>query len=427
MAEPRLKRINTIALRFTKGERDREAAKYILRDVFKLAPSDIYCFGYEGKYSVHVKFSSKRIYDFICSKHDGEYMELDRTTTVKVEDISTYAIKVELGQVPSEITNVQLTRMLEYYGTVKNIVWHQNKDDFLETSWSMQRTAYLQEIRKEIPSTLYLKLTNTYIYISYKDQTPTCNRCGKEAHSAKECPHADRKNRENYKRPENRDNVFDYDKHFPKLGAQRRSTSMTSVIPNRGNDPISDQHANAHGRTPPTDTHRRTTPASEPLADPHGGTPSASIVNQNHEIEPTSESLTDSHGENTIEPTESEGKIMPENNIVHDSNQSTETATLENILNAAISNNDTTNTETNTEQITQETTRKDPTTNTLPSTINDDLDNADVKSTTTTGNKVSSIGKFLKSVRKNTSAKDEHKVKPAVEYSSNARAVVSNI
>ena len=60
---------------------------------------------------------------------------------------------------------------------------------------------------------------------------------------------------------------------------------------------------------------------------------------------------------------------MLENNIVHDSNQSTQTATLENILNAAISNNDTTNTQTKTEQITQETTRKDPTTNTLPSTI----------------------------------------------------------
>ena len=178
---------------------------------------------------------------------------------------------------------------------------------------------------------------------------------------------------------------------------------MTSVIPNHENEPNSDQHANAHWRPwgtapssePLADTHGRTTPASEPLADTHGGTPSGPNVNQNHEIDPTSESLADTHGENTIEPPESESKIMSENNIVHDSNQSTQTATLENILNAAISNNDTTNTEPKTEQITRETTSKDLTTNTLPSTTNDDLDNADVKSATTAVNKVSTLGKLL--------------------------------
>ena len=61
MLEPRYKSVNTIAVRFYDGERNREIVKVLLRDIFKLKPSDIGGVGNDGRNSIHVKFTSANV------------------------------------------------------------------------------------------------------------------------------------------------------------------------------------------------------------------------------------------------------------------------------------------------------------------------------------------------------------------------------
>ena len=115
MAEPIIKRVNTVALRFAEGERSKQKARYLLRDIFRLQSRDILGVGFEGKFSINVKFRSSEVYNQVCSLHHGETYNVgtaERVSEVKVIDISSYSVKVTMKNVPFELTNPQLTRIL---------------------------------------------------------------------------------------------------------------------------------------------------------------------------------------------------------------------------------------------------------------------------------------------------------------------------
>ena len=225
MIEPKVKRVNTISLKFTKGVRSNNFAKYILKDVFELEPKDIFGIGNEGKASIHVKFKSAEVYNAISTKYHGESINIDlgeeATCTVNIIDVSTYSIKVAMKNVPFELSNTALEKILQNYGKVNKIILNSitDKEDWFYDSMTMERTAYLQYMKIPIPSTLLVNLTGTYIYFSYPRQIRTCNRCGSLDHTAPDCPVDDRKDKDSYVRPENRENVinlqYDYDKEFP--------------------------------------------------------------------------------------------------------------------------------------------------------------------------------------------------------------------
>ena len=112
MIEPKIKRVNTIAIRFNDGERNREAVKVLLRDKLDIKSSEIACVGNVGGNSIHVKFKSTNIYDFICNKYHRELINVNYYTQVKIVDVSTYSTKVTIRNIPLEFTNVQLERIL---------------------------------------------------------------------------------------------------------------------------------------------------------------------------------------------------------------------------------------------------------------------------------------------------------------------------
>ena len=231
MLEPRYKRVNTIAVRFNEGERDRDIVKVLLRDIFKIKASEIGGVGNEGRNSIHVKFKSVEIYEHICNKHHGKIIRIDEyNTEVILEDVSTYTTKVTMRNIPFEFPNAQLTRILQSYGTVRTIVENAVKDDYFEYAPDSERIAYMDTIHHPIPSTLFVNLIATPIYFSYAGQIPTCNRCGDKSHLTKDCVVSNRKNKNVYIRPENRPNSFILsDENFPSL-PDSKTSQVRSVI-----------------------------------------------------------------------------------------------------------------------------------------------------------------------------------------------------
>ena len=83
-----------------------------------------------------------------------------------------------------------------------------DEDEWFQETLSIERTAYMRKLSTPIPSTLLINLTKTYIYFSYPNQIPTCNRYGSVDHAASNCPVADRTEKTSYVRPQERENAF---------------------------------------------------------------------------------------------------------------------------------------------------------------------------------------------------------------------------
>ena len=208
MFNPVIKRVNTIAIKFKFGERSNDAVKYLLKDIFELDPSDILGVGNEGKSYVHVKFKTESVYRHVCDNYHGKSYWYGETTELQIYDISTYSIRVEIKNVPFELSNSYVEKVLNFYGTVNKIECKFISDDWFNQTLSMDRVAYMKEITKPIPSTLLLNVTGTYIYFSYPSQKRTCNRCGSSDHTAPTCNVNEREDKENFIKPHKRENAF---------------------------------------------------------------------------------------------------------------------------------------------------------------------------------------------------------------------------
>ena len=249
MLEPRYKCVNTIAIRFDDGQRDRDIVKVLLRDIFRLKPSDIGGVGNEGRNSIHVKFTTASVYEYICNNHHGDIIPVN-DIEVKLEDVSTYTIKVTMKNIPFEFPNAQLKRILESYGTVRKIVNNAVKDDFFDNVPDTERIAYMDTIYQPIPSTLFVNLIGKPIYFNYPGQTPTCNKCGDPDHSGRDCGVSDRRNKNVYLRPEDRLNSFTllYEENFPSLlSSASVSPQAGSVVTKLTENASSASYDDAHG------------------------------------------------------------------------------------------------------------------------------------------------------------------------------------
>ena len=282
MTEPIIKRVNTVSIRFAEGERSKPKARYLLRDVFKLKNTDIFGVGFEGKYSIHVKFTTAQVYNEVCRLHHGNTYDVgtrERVCQVKLIDVSSYSVKVSMKNVPFELSNTQLERILNCYGTVDKIELNTNQDDWFLDTLSMERTAYMRKLNKPIPSTLLVNLTGTYIYFSYPSQIPTCNRCGSIDHSANGCPVADRSERDTYIRPDERANVFHLTytaEEFPVLpGSDIKASSADET------DKLREETEGIDSEEPPDVSHRSKAQSAPKDADDDNDDDSI-ITQENH-------------------------------------------------------------------------------------------------------------------------------------------------
>ena len=177
MREPVVKRVNTISFKFIKGKRSAKACFLLLKHEFKLPLKHVTGLGEEGKNCIHIKLANKHIYTQLVSYH-GEQYEVDEDTTIKLLDASTYQSRVYIRNVPFELNNGAISRLLGYYGSVDHVETCTVKEtDFFPGIMSRERIAYMNDIKNPIPSSLFVDLTQCYLYFSYNDQQRTCIRC----------------------------------------------------------------------------------------------------------------------------------------------------------------------------------------------------------------------------------------------------------
>ena len=191
MITPHYKNVNTISLKFIKGNRNYKDVIKLIRDHLGLTKDNLLGVGFAGKDSVHVRFNEEDTYEQISDRYSGKQFDLDQQTSITVIDISKYKIKVSMKNIPFTVRNSVLANILSLHGQVDSIhVCYHSKtedDDFLTGLPTMERYAIMKSITTPIPSTYFLNLTQSYIYFSYPNQQKTCTKCGDLYHHGGEC------------------------------------------------------------------------------------------------------------------------------------------------------------------------------------------------------------------------------------------------
>ena len=190
MGFPKLKRVNTVGIRFTKGDKDDSHYLY---------------FTY-----------SRLVKDF-----EGMTIRLDDDTEFVVDDLSTYKNRVRVTKVPFEMDDASLRTLLERYGKVENINTSLKKFGDYTDMLSDERIVWMV-VEFPIPSSLYITDSETYIYFSYLQQPKTCHKCGSDEHMVSQC--------DVYRntRPKDRENAVDLDPDETSVPNRNRPESESS-------------------------------------------------------------------------------------------------------------------------------------------------------------------------------------------------------
>ena len=122
MPIPKLRRINTIGIRYLRGERRREEYDKILADHLKLEDEEIIRIGEVNNKRFLVKLDCYETYMKIINDFSDKPQKIDEETIVMIDDVCSYQTKVTVRQVPFEITQDHLYMIFGSYGKVFNIV-----------------------------------------------------------------------------------------------------------------------------------------------------------------------------------------------------------------------------------------------------------------------------------------------------------------
>ena len=187
MPTPTLKRINTFGISYIEGQLKAEHYVTIIEKILKVREEEVY--GIAERFNKFLlKVTTEEKYQDICDNHLGEYT-LSPGVVIEVNDISCYKPRVSVKDVPFEITSEILKQMFSCYGSVDKVKMQYNyklKGSKYEKT-KTDRSIMWMDIDKPIPSSLYIKQTQTYIYIQYENQIRTCNKCGLIGHQIRDC------------------------------------------------------------------------------------------------------------------------------------------------------------------------------------------------------------------------------------------------
>ena len=104
----------------------------------------------------------------------------------ELDDLSTYKNRVRVQKVPFEMEDNVLRSLMERYGRVENINTTYKKYGKFDNILSDERIVWMV-VEFPIPSSLYIKETETYVYFSYLQQPMTCHKCGSLLHKVNQC------------------------------------------------------------------------------------------------------------------------------------------------------------------------------------------------------------------------------------------------
>ena len=118
---PKIKHVNTVGIRYTRGEREDSHYAKIIVDVLEVSEDEIGGICEMGPKRFMLKVASARTYERLCRTYVGARCTIGDDIELEVDDISTYKYRVCVTKVPFEMENYQLRVLLERYGRVENI------------------------------------------------------------------------------------------------------------------------------------------------------------------------------------------------------------------------------------------------------------------------------------------------------------------
>ena len=121
MGLPKLKRVNTVAIRFTKGERSDAHYLEIIENMLGVERNEIFGLAEMGPKKFMIKFKTFYTNNRIVTSFGGKSIRMDDDHEFVVDDLSTYKNRVRVQKVPFGMDDSTLKALLERYGKVENI------------------------------------------------------------------------------------------------------------------------------------------------------------------------------------------------------------------------------------------------------------------------------------------------------------------
>ena len=116
MAQPMLKKENSIGITYEIGAIEEWHYEYIIENILGVPESEIEGVDDRGDTRFLFKVTSKKRYESICEKFMGREIALGNGHIIQVDDISSYGTMVEISRVPFEVNNGMLKGMLGKFG-----------------------------------------------------------------------------------------------------------------------------------------------------------------------------------------------------------------------------------------------------------------------------------------------------------------------
>ena len=117
MVVPKMKRINTIGIRFTKGEKTEDSLVKIL-DKIGIPLHEVGGMVNYGIKRHMIKLKTEQMYQHLIARYIGYPIKVDNTLEVEIDDLSSYKDRVKVTRVPFEMTSDMLKEFMGRFGEV---------------------------------------------------------------------------------------------------------------------------------------------------------------------------------------------------------------------------------------------------------------------------------------------------------------------
>ena len=99
-----LKRVNSVGIRFTKGEKTNELIEKIVEDKLGIAVHELAGMVHWGPKRHVVKVKTKQMYQHICGRYVGYPIRLDSNHEIEIDDLSSQKNRVKITRIPLEMS-----------------------------------------------------------------------------------------------------------------------------------------------------------------------------------------------------------------------------------------------------------------------------------------------------------------------------------
>ena len=183
---PKLPRVNTIGIRFTKGTKSPSILKKVMHDKLGIPIEELAGLGDYGLKKHLIKVHSTQMFDHLVERYVGFPIRVDNDHEIEVDDVSSYKDRVKITRVPFEMSINSLKLLLERYGQVDRVIQCTSIDRDFKNVPRDEAIAFMV-VSDHIPSSLWIAETQQYMFFHYEKQPHTCNNCGSLQHKAYQC------------------------------------------------------------------------------------------------------------------------------------------------------------------------------------------------------------------------------------------------